>query len=124
MIITKDRGLVRYGDMSTKDFLLPLMILWILLYLLRNKRLFGFKPSIIVLITGLVILYTGVSALPANNTFTTEYSYNLCINKAAFFSERSVSHFTDDEPVVDIYASNYYDDPEGRNSGIEIRKYH
>ncbi|HXI00913.1 MAG TPA: LTA synthase family protein [Sphingobacteriaceae bacterium] len=91
-------------------FLLPLIIFWTLLFLIKSGELLGNRLSILILIAGSILLYIGSSTLPSSSGFKSEYSYNLTINKFAFFTERSFSYFTEDEPAVDIYASNYYED--------------
>lgn len=91
-------------------FFLPVIIFWILLFLVKSRKFIGFRVSVLILVTGIMLLYNGISALPANTVFKTEYSYNLSINKTAFFTEKTLNYFTEDEPAVDIYASNYYED--------------
>src|SRR5690606_29771741 len=70
----------------------------------------NFRIAAGVLVVALLLWYFKVSTLPSMGTFNTNYSYNVAVNKQAFFFENSYLYFFDSEPDIDIYAANYLDD--------------
>lgn len=111
-IVQTLRASVRFNTETIVLFLLPIILFWWILHLLEQQKFIGVRVAVAILLPGITILYSGISVLPDNTTFQSEYSYNLSINKAAFFTERSWNYFTEDEPLVNLYASNYYEDNE------------
>ena len=89
---------------------LPFLVLWFALKYVDRINFINYKVGFGVLIGGLLLLYLNVSALPNSSSFKSEYSYNVAINKQAFFFENSYAYFFDSEPEVDIYAANYFED--------------
>src|SRR5690606_22669896 len=67
-------------------------------------------PAAIILASGIALIFFDVSTVPGLKKFKSEFSYNLAVNKEAFFLEKTYAHFMDTEPEVDIYAINYIDD--------------
>ena len=73
-----------------------------------------------ILILGAALLYLEVSAIPKTTVFNNDYSYNLSLNKQAFFCEKVYERYTQKEPEIDIYAINYIEDADGeRASGFK-----
>ncbi|HEY1024885.1 MAG TPA: LTA synthase family protein [Sphingobacteriaceae bacterium] len=93
----------------------PLAIFWSLLGVLSKYQVIRPAISLCLLTGGFLLVYLGVSAVPKVTVFKTDFSYNLALNKVAFFTEKSYLYFTDDEPEVDIYAINYIEDEETAN---------
>lgn len=96
--------------MSIVVLLLPFALLWLSLYKYRNKSFFKFPVALGVLLFGLVLLYFKAPSLPSQAGFKSDFAYNLAVNKDAFFFENTYLYFFDNEPEVDIYAANYFDE--------------
>ncbi|HEY0771265.1 MAG TPA: hypothetical protein VGD31_13120, partial [Sphingobacteriaceae bacterium] len=69
-------------DLSTITlFIVPLIFFWILLLFTIRRQFIGAHSSLFILLACMLILFTGISAVPANNKFNTEHAYTLSINK-------------------------------------------
>jgi phosphoglycerol transferase MdoB-like AlkP superfamily enzyme len=105
-------------------FILPFVFLWFVLKWIEKINFIKINVAVGVMVIALSLLYFNVSALQNPNGFKTDYAYNIAINKQAYFFERSYAYFFDNEPDIDIYASNYFEDEsDGENGGKEIFKY-
>lgn len=91
-------------------FILPFIGLWWALRFSEKINFLNFRIAAGVLVIALFLWYFKVSALPSAGAFNTNYSYNVAVNKQAFFFENSYVYFFDSEPDIDIYAANYLDD--------------
>ena len=100
-------------------FILPFVFLWFALKLAGKIKPFTYKISVGVLVLSLTLLYLNVSALPSQQGFKKDYDYNVAINKQAFFFENSYAYFFANEPDIDIYANNYFED--ALEAGKEVR---
>ena len=102
-----------------------LIIFWIVLTLIANRKKALIQPryAMVILFAGIVLSYNGVSALPGSTSFKTEFSYNMAVNKAAFFTEKTTAYFINSEPEIDIYAINYLDDADDASSGFKRFNY-
>lgn len=87
----------------------PLIFFWILLLFTIRRQFLGARFSLFILLVCMLILFSGISAVPANRKFNTEHAYSLSVNKAAYFMEHTWDYLVDDEPTVGIYESKYYD---------------
>lgn len=103
--------------------IMPIALFWTLLFVTYKRQFVKQSVSFILMAAGMMLVYLKVSALPRVTAFKTDFSYNLAINKGAFFAERSYKYFTDDEPEVDIYALNYYDEEDSNGAGIANFKF-
>ena len=74
-------------------FLIPISLFWVSLAFLYSRK--SLKPgyAFVTLGTGVVLTFA-VSAVPASTSFETELSYNLAVNKAAYFAEESYAYFS------------------------------
>ncbi len=105
-------------------FIVPFVALWFALKYSENLTFMKLNVAAGTLIFGVVLLYFNISALPNASSFKTDYAYNLAINKQAYFFENSYAYFFDNEPEVDIYAANYFQDGEdGDNTTRTQLKY-
>ncbi len=100
--------------------ILPFGVLWFGLRYVERFSFIQYKVAFGVLAVSLLLLYFNVSALPNPRSFKSDYAYNLAINKEAFFFENSYVYFFDNEPEVDIYAANYFED--GMSDGKSIKQ--
>ena len=74
-------------------FIIPLAVFWSSLAFLYSRK--SIKPIYAFVILGTGVVLTGaVSALPAGTSFETEFSYNLALNKVAYFTEESYAYFS------------------------------
>ena len=87
------RGSAVIDAISIFLFLIPISLFWISLAFLYSRK--SIKPAyaFVILGTGVVLTFA-VSALPAGTSFETELSYNLALNKAAYFAEESCAYFS------------------------------
>ena len=108
------------SSISIIAILIILSIFWVVLIHLNKKKIIAFRFAIVILLAGVLLSYNEVSALPGSTSFKSEFSYNLAVNKAAFFTEKAIAFFTDSEPEVDIYAINYLDD---EDTASEFRRF-
>lgn len=104
--------------LSILILIIPLLFLWGMLWAVSKINFSKFKLTLVLLVAGLSLSFLDISAIPAYKGFKSEYTYNLGINKAAFFFERSFQYFFDNEPTVDIYASNYFDNDVSTNGNF------
>ncbi len=73
-------------------FIIPLSLFLASLLILYRQR--GLKPLYALAILGISVTLTfTVSALPAATSFQSEFSYNLALNKIAFFAGESYAYF-------------------------------
>ena len=88
--------------LSVMLLFIPLISFWALLSFFYSRVYIKPVYAYIVLIAGSVIAYLGVSAMPASASFKSDFSYNISLNKAAFFTEKSYHYFANDEivPVI------------------------
>lgn len=100
-------------------FILPFVLLWFALRYVDRILFIKWKVAAGVMVLSLLLLYFNVSALPNPSGFKTDYAYNIAINKPAYFFEKSYKFFFDDEPEVDIYASNYFEDGTDANGTVK-----
>ena len=96
--------------LSIVIFILPFVFLWFALKLVGKIKKFNYKIGLGVFAVSLLLLWFNISSLPPQSGFSKDYDYNVAINKQAYFFENSYSYFFDNEPNVDIYASNYFED--------------
>lgn len=96
--------------LSIVIFILPFVFLWFALKIAARIKSFNYRIAAGVLVVSLALLYFNVSSLPSQTGFKRDYEYNVAINKEAFFFENSYAYFFDNEPNVDIYAANYFED--------------
>lgn len=99
-------------------FILPFVFLWFALKLTNKIKFINLKVASAVSLASFALLYFNVSALPPQSGFKTDYAYNLAINKEAFFLESSYTYFFDNEPNVDIYAANYFEEDMDNENGV------
>lgn len=90
-------------------FLLPFVMLWFLMAKCEKIKFYRHSMVVTVGVISIGLLFFGVSAVPAENSFKNENDYNNALNKSAYFFEKSSAYFFDNEPEVDIYAANYFD---------------
>ncbi|RZJ79104.1 MAG: LTA synthase family protein [Flavobacterium sp.] len=105
--------------LSVIIFILPFVFLWVGLKVANKIKPFDYRIGLIVLSACTFLFWFNVSSLPSQSAFKKDYDYNVAINKQAFFFESSYAYFFDDEPNVDIYASNYFED--GMDSDNAVR---
>lgn len=91
-------------------FIIPVAIFWFLANWFYKRQLLKPVYSIGILCLGAMILFMGTPILPANTSYSNDFSYNVALNKEAYFLEKSYNHFLASEPEVDIYAENYFED--------------
>lgn len=87
-----------------------LAIFWTLLSLIYNKTLVKPTYALILLIAGILLSLSKVSGLPKNTPFKSDFSYNLAVNKLAFFIEKSTEYFYRGETLNDINIVNHLED--------------
>ena len=105
-------------------FILPFVFLWVALKIAGRIKTVDYRLPVGVLVVSLALLYFNVSALPPQSGFKRDYDYNVAVNKQAFFFESSYAYFFDNEPDVDIYAANYFEDGmDGDNAARPQMKY-
>ncbi|MEO8796122.1 MAG: sulfatase-like hydrolase/transferase, partial [Daejeonella sp.] len=121
-IKTTVAGAPTIDSMSVLGVLLVLGLFWLILSFVNKREFIKPQYGIVILILGILLSYNGVSALPASTTFKSEFSYNLAVNKAAFFTEKATNYFIDSEPEIDIYAINYLEDDDS-GSGFKRFNY-
>ena len=110
--------------LSVLIFILPFVFLWIGLKIANKIPSFNYRIGIGVLVLSFLLLWFNVSSVPSQTGFKKDYDYNVAVNKQAFFFENSYAYFFDDEPNVDIYASNYFEEEgEGNNASRPSMKY-
>lgn len=110
--------------LSIVILILPFVFLWFALLLVQKIKYFTYRIGLAVLAVSLLLIWLNVSALPSQADFKKDYDYNIAINKQAYFFENSYTYFFDDEPLVDIYASNYFEQGmEGENALRPQMKY-
>lgn len=110
--------------LSVLILILPFAFLWIALKIADKANFINNRNSTFLLVIGMLLLWFNVSALPSATTYKKEYDYNVAINKQAFFFERSYAYFFDNEPNVDIYAANYFEDGADANNSLRpVMKY-
>jgi uncharacterized sulfatase len=87
------QGGVTIDAISIILFIMPVAILWTALAFLNART--SIKPAyaFIILGAGAAMTFT-VSAVPARTSFETELSYNLALNKAAYFAADSYAYFS------------------------------
>ncbi|WP_051189595.1 LTA synthase family protein [Daejeonella oryzae] len=95
---------------SIVGILAVLIIFWLVLSFVNRKSFVKPKVAMVVLVLAILLVYNGLSALPPSTSFKSEFSYNLAVNKAAFFTEKTTGYFINSEPEIDIYAINYLED--------------
>lgn len=104
--------------------ILPFIFLWFALLLVQKIKYFTYRIGLGVLAVSLLLIWFNISSLPSPADFNKDYDYNVAINKQAYFFENSYTHFFDDEPLVDIYASNYFEEGmDGENALTSQMKY-
>lgn len=87
------RGGATIDAISIFLFIIPVAIFWALLAFLYSRK--SIKPVYAFVILGAgVVLTCEVSALPDITSFKTEFSYNLALNKVAYFAEESYAYFS------------------------------
>lgn len=87
------RGGATIDAISIFLFIIPVAIFWALLAFLYSRK--SIKPVYAFVILGAgVVLTCEVSALPDSTSFKTEFSYNLALNKVAYFAEESYAYFS------------------------------
>jgi phosphoglycerol transferase MdoB-like AlkP superfamily enzyme len=87
------KGGAALDAMSIFLFVIPVAVFWASLVFLYSRK--SIKPlyAFVIVGTGVVMTFT-VSALPARTSLKTELSYNLALNKAAYFAEESYAYFS------------------------------
>ncbi|SOD11550.1 LTA synthase family protein [Pedobacter xixiisoli] len=96
--------------LSVVIFILPFVFLWFGLLLVQKIKYFTYRIGLLVFAGSLLLIWLNVSSLPSQADFSKDYDYNVAVNKQAYFFENSYTYFFDDEPLVDIYASNYFEE--------------
>lgn len=87
------RGGATIDAISIFLFIIPIAIFWASLAFLYSCK--SIKPVYAFVILGAgVVLTCEVSALPDSTSFKTEFSYNLALNKVAYFAEESYAYFS------------------------------
>jgi phosphoglycerol transferase MdoB-like AlkP superfamily enzyme len=87
------RGGFTIDAISIFLFIIPIVLFWTSLTYLYSRK--SIKPLTAFIILGIgVVLTCTVSALPASTSFETELSYNLALNKVAYFAEESSAYFS------------------------------
>ena len=87
------RGGASFDAMTAVLFLMPLALFWLSFALLSARR--WMKPATVyVLVAAGAMLPCAVSALPDSTSFITEHSYNLALNKAAYFVKDSYAYLS------------------------------
>ena len=81
-----------------------LVLFWTLVFFFNNRIVLKPITAMMFMFIGIVFSYSGVSGLPKSTSFKTDYSYNVAINKIAFFAEQSAAYFFLSEPKVDVLA--------------------
>jgi len=110
--------------LSIVIFILPFIFLWFALSLVERIKYFTYRIGLVVFVTSLFLIWLNVSSLPSQADFAKDYDYNVAINKQAYFFENSFTYFFDDEPLVDIYAANYFEEGmDGENASMPQMKY-
>lgn len=92
-------------DLPVAAFLaFPIAGFWMLLAFLHRRHLL--RPAhAAVLLGGGVVVAIFVSALPGSATFKSDFSYNMALNKAAFFEEKSFAYLMRGNAIAPV-ASN------------------
>lgn len=104
--------------LSVIIFILPFVFLWFVLKLSAKIKTFNYRIAVGVFAVSMALLYFNVSSLPSQAGFKKDFDYNVAINKEAFFFENSYAYFFDNEPNVDIYAANYFEDGADGNNAL------
>jgi phosphoglycerol transferase MdoB-like AlkP superfamily enzyme len=86
------RAGVTFDKFSIFLFVVPVVVLWVSFPFLYSRKLIKPAYAFVVLGTGLLLACT-VSVIPARTSFATELSYDLALNKAAYFAEDSYTYF-------------------------------
>ncbi|HEX9020738.1 MAG TPA: LTA synthase family protein [Nitrospirota bacterium] len=90
-VATTVRGGVTLDVITIFLFLIPVALFWASFVFFFSRKT---KPAYAGVILGAgALLACTVSALPAGKSFKTELSYNLALNKAAYFAEESYAYF-------------------------------
>ena len=97
-----------------------LALFWTLVFFFNNRIILKPITAMVFMFLGILLSYSGVSGLPKSTTFKTDYSYNVAINKIAFFVEQSTTYFLSSESKVDISAIRT---PEKMSTNISGFKY-
>ncbi|NEU08127.1 sulfatase-like hydrolase/transferase [Flavihumibacter sp. R14] len=80
--------------------IIPIVLFWVLLYFFSTRKIVKSMYAYLILGTGSMLAYLGISALPSGAAFKNEFSYNLSLNKAAFFSEKTIAYFSQPDTVI------------------------
>lgn len=86
--------------------IISLIVLWLALHYSRFISFINHIYALIIISIGIIFLFLGVPALPANNGST---EFKVEISKSAYFFNETYAYFFDKEPDVDIYKQNYFD---------------
>ena len=97
-----------------------LALFWTLVFFFNNRIVLKPIVAMVFMFLGILLSYSGVSGLPKSTTFKTDYSYNVAINKIAFFVEKSTAYFLSSESKVDVTANRI---PEKGSTNISGFKY-
>jgi phosphoglycerol transferase MdoB-like AlkP superfamily enzyme len=87
------RGGITFDTISIFLFVIPVAVFWVSLSFLYSRKLLKPIYAFILLGTGGLLTCT-VSVLPSRTSFETELSYNLALNKMAYFVEESYAYFS------------------------------
>ncbi len=87
------RGGATFDKASVLLFVVPVIAFWISLAFLYSGNVIKPLPAFVLLGIGLLMAFT-VPVLPARTSFSTEFSYNLALNKPAFFVKDAYAYFT------------------------------
>ena len=116
-------GSANFDILSVFLLLIPLIAFWLLLSYFSSKKLIKPIYAYLILGTGILLAYFGISALPSSAAFKSDFSYNLSLNKAAFFTENSVEYFSNNEQLPNIGPGNNSDFQESSLAGNKAFKY-
>ncbi len=96
IVETAERG-ATIDVMSVLLLIAPLILFWTSLAFLWERRLLRPAASLAILGAGIVLLGS-VSVLPARTAFTSELSYDLALNKPAYFAKESLAYLSPSAP--------------------------
>lgn len=90
-------GNSEFGLVPILLLIIPLLSFWPLLYFFHSKTFIKSIYAYVILGTGILLAYFGISTLPSYAGFTSDFAYNISINKAAFFTKQTTSYFDEDD---------------------------
>jgi uncharacterized sulfatase len=71
----------------------PLAGFWISLAYVSARRIVTFAPALLIVAAGIAAAF-GAPGLPDSASFTTEYAFNVAVNKAAYFCAETLEYYS------------------------------